>query len=361
MRECDEAIENLRLRERLQAVAGKTVPAAMKYASALLLVASEGNAVAVASSLEKANRDVDLRRFVHWLPFILDNLWHPFPREDGLIPIALSPDGTGLEEKELAEQAFGWRPLIGGDTPVAVSRRVRDNLHLFPERAAQPTTVREVATRLKDDGTFPISPAQDEAEAVLRLRTYCFAEFGCLDLTVFNRLRGRLARERGVEVDELDPMPVVDFVAAILPPHDYPPPDASMQPGGAAPQTAPPVPPMKEVKADDQGQAQLRRRLKEPSKDAFTAYRVWLVTGEKQEELAQRLMEPLKRKVGQGTISRWLKQVKEWIEAGNVLPDLSEPLDSKPTPMDPERIELGERQDGRARHQRGRRNSDRHD
>jgi hypothetical protein len=72
-------------------------------------------------------------------------------------------------------------------------------------------------------------------------------------------------------------------------------------------------------------------------------------------------MELLGRKVSQGTISRWLKQAEEWIGAGNVLPDFSDAHASKPTPMDPERIDLGERQDGRARHQRGRRNSDRDD
>src|SRR5262249_15945236 len=90
MRECDEAIQNLCLRERLREVACKTAPAAMKYASALLLVASEGNAGAVASALEKANGDRELRRFVLWLPFILDNLWHPFSGDNGPIPVAMS-------------------------------------------------------------------------------------------------------------------------------------------------------------------------------------------------------------------------------------------------------------------------------
>jgi hypothetical protein len=111
---------------------------------------------------------------------------------------------------------------------------------------------------------------------------------------------------------------------------------------------------------EDQGQRQSRRTLKEPSKDAIAVYRYWFLTGKTQTELADdpKLMEELGRKVGQGTISRWLKQVKEWNEACNVLPPLPEARDSKPTAMDPERIDLGGRQDGRARRQRGRRNSE---
>jgi hypothetical protein len=111
LRECDESLEGLRLQERLRAVAGKSAPAAMKYALAVLLLASEGNNEAVASALERANGDWELRRFVLWLPFIRDSLWQPFPRGDGLIPVAMSPDGTSLEENQQAERAFGWSQL----------------------------------------------------------------------------------------------------------------------------------------------------------------------------------------------------------------------------------------------------------
>jgi hypothetical protein len=106
-----------------------------------------------------------------------------------------------------------------------------------------------------------------------------------------------------------------------------------------------------------------RQRPKEPSKAAIAVYRYRLVTGKSQTELAQDpdLMKQLRRAVDQGTISRWLNQVKRWIEAGNVLPDLTVTPDTKPTPMDPEQIDLGERQDGRSKRQRGRRNSDRSD
>jgi hypothetical protein len=101
-----------------------------------------------------------------------------------------------------------------------------------------------------------------------------------------------------------------------------------------------------------------RRALKEPSKDAIAAYRLNLLTGKTQTELAQVLTNQLKRPVDQGTVSRWLTQVKAWLDAGNVLPDLTVARERKPAPIDPERIDLGERQDGRAKRQRGRRNSD---
>src|SRR5262249_825089 len=90
---------------------------------------------------------------------------------------------------------------------------------------------------------------------------------------------------------------------------------------------------------------------KEPSPDAIAPYRPWLVTGEKQEELAARMTNGLKHPISQGQVSRWLKQVRDWLKAGNVLPDLPNALDKKPMPMDPERIDLGERQDGLAKRQ----------
>ena len=112
-----------------------------------------------------------------------------------------------------------------------------------------------------------------------------------------------------------------------------------------------------------------RRGPKEPSKDAIAVYRYWFASNialserKTQKDLAEdpNLMKLLGRKIDQGTVSRYLKQVKEWIKAGNVLPEIAAPLPSKPRPIDPERIDLGEQREGRAKHQRGRRNSDRDD
>jgi hypothetical protein len=105
------------------------------------------------------------------------------------------------------------------------------------------------------------------------------------------------------------------------------------------------------------------RGRKEPSEEAFKVYRYRLLTGKTQTDMANdpELMELLNRKVDQGTISRWLSCVRDWLEAGNVLPDLSASLSAKPVPIDPERLDMGERIDGRATRQRGRRTSDRDD
>jgi hypothetical protein len=107
-----------------------------------------------------------------------------------------------------------------------------------------------------------------------------------------------------------------------------------------------------------QGAQGAQKPVKQPSNDAFTAYRVWVATGRIQEELAEMLTKELRRPVHQGTVSRWIDQVKRWLEAGNVLPDLSPPLNKKPSAMDPERIDLGGRLDHRSERQRERRNSD---
>ncbi len=112
---------------------------------------------------------------------------------------------------------------------------------------------------------------------------------------------------------------------------------------------------------DGREESNTRPSPKEPSREAIAAYRASLATGKTQAELASLMAKELKRKVDQGTISRWLKQVKGWIKAGNVLPDLHQSLDKKPTPMDPGRLDLGERMDRRAKHQRDRRTSDHDD
>ena len=96
---------------------------------------------------------------------------------------------------------------------------------------------------------------------------------------------------------------------------------------------------------------------KRPSDAAFIVYRYWLATGKKQTELARdpELMKLLKSTVTQGTVSRRLKQVTKWVEIGNILPDLLNNRREKPAPIDPERIDLGQHQEGRTKRQRKRR------
>lgn len=69
------------------------------------------------------------------------------------------------------------------------------------------------------------------------------------------------------------------------------------------------------------------KRIKEPSKGAIKCY--WLAVSFKgtrtQTELAEMLSRELRRPVVQSKVSRWLKEVRAFLAAGNVLPDLSEP------------------------------------
>ena len=92
-------------------------------------------------------------------------------------------------------------------------------------------------------------------------------------------------------------------------------------------------------------------KRRSPSKEAIAAYRLIFLKGFKQQEAAEYLSKEYGRRISQGTVSRWLRQTEKWIEAGNVL-QLLPKLDSKPQSVDPEILDMGKRQDGRAPHQR---------
>jgi hypothetical protein len=66
-------------------------------------------------------------------------------------------------------------------------------------------------------------------------------------------------------------------------------------------------------------------RIKEPSKDALKCYRLSIAIGRTQSELAEILSRELSKPVDQPKVSKWLTEVKAWLKAGNILPDLSEP------------------------------------
>ncbi len=95
-----------------------------------------------------------------------------------------------------------------------------------------------------------------------------------------------------------------------------------------------------------------------PTADAVACFRMDMATGPKQEALAKLMTKELKRNITQGQVSRWLKHVREWNEAGNVPPDLPKPLREKPKDFDPANIDLGARLDHRTERQRDRRSDD---
>jgi hypothetical protein len=107
----------------------------------------------------------------------------------------------------------------------------------------------------------------------------------------------------------------------------------------------------------EQTPATAKQKLKQPSDDAIACYRLLLATGKTQSELAEIMSRELRRPVDQPQVSRWLKQVKEWLKGGNVLPDLT--ADSGPkrkvVPIDPVKID---RRDGMKGTTRPRRSED---
>ena len=100
------------------------------------------------------------------------------------------------------------------------------------------------------------------------------------------------------------------------------------------------------------------RGIRRPCEEALAAWRLRDVTGiTNQTKIATMLSEQFKRKIGQGQVSRWLKEVEKYLSDGNVLPPLPPPA-PRAGAIDPMYIEMGERQDHRTPHQRQRRDDD---
>ncbi len=89
------------------------------------------------------------------------------------------------------------------------------------------------------------------------------------------------------------------------------------------------------------------RHVKEPSELAMTAYSLWRVAGRKQADIAEDLSRKLGRPITQGAISRLIKQARGYLEARPSLPE-SSAKPAKVISMDPSRLDLGARADGRS-------------
>lgn len=95
-----------------------------------------------------------------------------------------------------------------------------------------------------------------------------------------------------------------------------------------------------------------------PTKEAMEAWRLQTILGiNKQTEIAETMSKERGRKIHQGQVSKWIRQVKSYLRAGNTLPDLPR-LDREPQSLDPEIIEFGERTNRRTVRQRPRRSDD---
>lgn len=93
-----------------------------------------------------------------------------------------------------------------------------------------------------------------------------------------------------------------------------------------------------------------RRVLKQPKPEAIAAYRLWSLCGWPQQRIADQLTENFKRPFDQGSVSRMLRQAKEFLEAGGVLPPVSEVKSVES--VDPKVIDMGARQDHQTPRQR---------
>lgn len=96
-----------------------------------------------------------------------------------------------------------------------------------------------------------------------------------------------------------------------------------------------------------------RRVPKEPSSEAFAAYRIQVSLGWTQKQIAEQLTQEFRRPIDQGSVSRMLTQVRKFLKAGGELL----PLTSVES-VDPKVIELGARQDHQTQRQRFHRTTD---
>jgi len=96
-------------------------------------------------------------------------------------------------------------------------------------------------------------------------------------------------------------------------------------------------------------------KAKRPPDEALTAWRLCGLADLSQTAAAQKMSEELGRTIHQGQVSRWVKQVDNYIRARGVVPPLSQ---QPPLSVDPRVIEMGKRQGGLTQRQRPRRDPD---
>ncbi|GMU33232.1 MAG: hypothetical protein AMXMBFR20_11040 [Planctomycetia bacterium] len=96
---------------------------------------------------------------------------------------------------------------------------------------------------------------------------------------------------------------------------------------------------------------------KMPSQAAIKCYQAWIVKGcPNQKELADFLSNQLGRPISQGSVSRMMSSVSNFMAAGGVLPPvLDKSRSGRTRPFDPKLADMGPRQDHRTARQRGRR------
>jgi hypothetical protein len=113
------------------------------------------------------------------------------------------------------------------------------------------------------------------------------------------------------------------------------------------------------VRTDNAATPAAKPALQPPSDAAMMAYRLkWVLDAPTQAKIANILSKELGKRVSQGQVSRWIAQAEKFVREGGVLPDLPTRPAGKPMAMDPARLDLGPRRDGRTRRQRERRSEE---
>ena len=85
------------------------------------------------------------------------------------------------------------------------------------------------------------------------------------------------------------------------------------------------------------------RLSKEPSRQDFAAYHLWILRIYDQRAIARMLEKEFKKPFDQPKVSRMVKRVRAWLVLGNVVPNLEPIPTPKTIPMDPKKLEQGPR------------------
>ena len=96
------------------------------------------------------------------------------------------------------------------------------------------------------------------------------------------------------------------------------------------------------------------KTLNQPSDKAIAVYRLWFALGQKQEDIAKSFEVRYGHLMDQGTVSKYLKQVRAWVEAGNILPPEEQSTVKPKIHANSPAIDLGANITGRTPRQRGR-------
>lgn len=96
------------------------------------------------------------------------------------------------------------------------------------------------------------------------------------------------------------------------------------------------------IKVEDIEQPKAKS-VKEPSKEATQAYKLYYGSGKSQSEVAEIMTKKLRKPVNQGQVSRWVTEYKKWAKAYDI------PIPEKPTiiNMSSNKLDMGKRTDGK--------------